>query len=147
MMSQGRTFIAMLLLTVIAAGLAGWGGVEYGLHRSAASTDLDVVLHRDLDLSSDQKRKIEELEDGFSKDRRGLQAEMRAANIDLARAITDKHVYGQDAQHAIERFHAAMATLQEKTVRHILAMRAVLNPSQAKLFDETIEKSLGTEAP
>ena len=147
MMSQGRTFIVMLLLTVIASGLAGWGGVEYGLHRSVANADLDVVLHRDLDLSSEQERKIEVLEAGFRKDRRSLQAEMRAANRDLARVIVDEHLYGPNASRAIERFHTAMAALQEKTVRHILAMRAVLNPSQAKRFDETIKRSLGAEAP
>jgi Heavy-metal resistance len=147
MMSQGRTFIVMLLLTVIASGLAGWGGVEYGLHRSVASTDLDVVLHRDLDLSSEQERKMEALEADFSKDRRSLQTEMRAANRNLARVIVDEHVYGPNASRAIERFHTAMASLQEKTVRHILEMRAVLSPSQAKRFDETIEKSLSTDAP
>lgn len=147
MMNQGRTFIVMLVLTVIAAGFAGWGGVEYGLHKPVASTDLDVVLHRDLNLSSDQERRIEELENGFGKDRRVLQVEMLAANRDLARVIVEEHVYGPNARRSIERFHAAMAALQEKTVRHILAMRAVLNPSQAKRFDETIEKSLGTEAP
>jgi len=146
-MSQGRTFFVMLVLTVIAAGLAGWGGVEYGLHKSVASTDLDVVLHRDLGLSSGQERKIEELESGFGKDRRALQAEMHVANRDLARVIVEEHVYGPNARRAIERFHAAMVALQEKTVRHILAMRAVLNPSQAKRFDETIKRSLGAEAP
>ena len=147
MMAQGRTFLVMLLLTVIAAGLAGWGGVQYGLSRHASDMDLDTVLHRDLSLSPEQERTIGRLEDTFADQRKSLQTEMRAANRDLARAITEKHTYGPDAQHAIDRFHAAMAALQEKTVRHILSMRAVLTPAQAARFDATINTSLGPEAP
>ena len=147
MMGQGRTFLAMLLLTGIAAGLAGWGGVQYGLSRQASDMDLDRVLHHDLDLSADQERTIGRLEENFAVERKTLQAEMRAANRDLARAITEKHTYGPEAQHAIDRFHAAMASLQEKTVRHILSMRAVLTPAQAARFDATINKSLGPEVP
>jgi hypothetical protein len=40
-----------------------------------------------------------------------------------------------------------MSALQEKSVQHVLAMRAVLTPAQAKIFDRTVEKALGTPAP
>ena len=140
-------FFAMLLITVIAAGLAGWGGVRYGLHKSMESTDLDAVLHRDLDLTPEQDRRIRELEGSFTEQRKQLQAEMHAANRDLARAITKDHVYGPGARHAIDRFHAAMAALQEKTVQHVLMMRAVLAPDQARIFDRSIDRALGEDAP
>ncbi len=147
MTGQWRTFLAMLFVTVVAAGFAGWGGVEYGLHRSAPRTDLDTVLHHDLDLTGDQERDVRALETAFSRDRDALQAEMHAANRDLARAITEEHAYGPDAHRAIARFHAAMASLQEKTVQHVLAMRAVLTPAQAQRFDQSIRETLGTDAP
>ncbi|HYK79673.1 MAG TPA: periplasmic heavy metal sensor [Micropepsaceae bacterium] len=147
MRGQWRTFFVMLLLTVIAAGFAGWAGVQYGVQKSMPNTDLDAVLHHDLDLTADQDRQMRILEQNFASDRGSLQAEMRAANRELARAITEKHVYGPDARRAIDRFHAAMASLQEKTVQHVLAMRAVLTPSQTARFDETIDKALGAEAP
>jgi Spy/CpxP family protein refolding chaperone len=147
MTSQWRTFLAMLLLTVAAAGFAGWAGVQYGLHRPAQATDLDAVVHHDLDLTAEQDGRIRALETGFSHDRADLQAEMNAANRDLARAITQEHAYGPNARRAIARFHAAMSALQEKSVQHVLAMRAVLTPAQTKIFDRTVEKALGAAAP
>jgi Spy/CpxP family protein refolding chaperone len=147
MINQWRTFAIMLVLTVAAAGLAGWAGVQYGLHRSLETTDLDAVLHRDLDLTTEQDQRIRELEGSFFRDRTSLQAEMHAANRDLARAVTTEHVYGSDARLAIDRFHTAMKALQVKTVQHVLAMRAVLTSAQAKVFDKTVKRALGADIP
>ena len=147
MTGQWRTFVAMLLVTVLAAGAAGWAGVRYGLHQSERSESLDAVLHRDLDLTADQDRQLETLEANFSVERARLQGEMQAANRDLARAITENRVYDQNAGVAIDRLHTAMRALQEETVRHVLAMRAVLTPAQTAVFDKTINHALGAEEP
>lgn len=147
MTGQWRMFLAMLVLTIVAAGFAGWAGVQYGVQRSGQTADLDTLLHRDLHLDTDQDHKIHTLEQRYGDERTRLQAEMQAANRDLARAITTHHAYGPDAQRAIDRFHRAMGLLQEATVRHILAMRAILSPQQAQTFDGTIAKALGADAP
>ena len=139
--------MAMLLVTALAGGLAGWAGVEYGLHRSAAQDDLDTVLHRDLDLTTDQESQIAKLESTFAKDRAAYQTEMRAANKDLARALTQVNPNEPEIEHAIHRFHTAMAALQMRTVKHVLAMRSVLTPEQAKIFDTTVDKTLGADRP
>lgn len=138
---QTRAFAVMLLATVLAAGLAGWLGVEYGIHHRHTQ-DLDAVLHSELDLSQNQDHQLDALEAGFAGKRRLYEAEMRAANNDLAAAITRDHSYGPAEQQAIARFHKAMMALQEETVRHVLAMRAVLNPDQAKAFDAIVSKTL-----
>jgi Spy/CpxP family protein refolding chaperone len=142
-----RTFIGMLALTVVAAALAGWLGVQYGIHQVQPRADLDIALHEKLSLTSDQDRKISAIERRFDGERDRLQAEMRNANRDLATSITIRHVYDVQAQQAIVRFHHAMTLLQEDTVRHVLAMRAVLTPDQAKQFDQIIAKSLTADAP
>lgn len=147
MIGQWRVFLAMLAVTVGAAGFAGWAGVQYGIHRSSGTIDLDAALHRDLDLTPDQDRRIHLLEARYSDDRARLQSEMRVANRDLARSIVETHAYGPDTQRAIDRLHKAMGLLQEDTVRHILAMRAVLMPSQQHVFDRTIAKALGEHSP
>ena len=147
MIGQWRVFLGMLVVTVVAAGLAGWAGVQYGIHRSAESVDLDATLHRDLDLTPDQDRRIHALEVSYSNERNGLQSEMQAANRDLAHSIVITHAYGADTQRAIDRLHRAMGTLQEDTVRHVLAMRAVLTPQQQATFDRTIAKALGDNSP
>lgn len=147
MTSQWRTFVVMLLITVLAAGAAGWSGVEYGLHKSDQTADLDAVLHRDLGLTAEQDRQLDTLEASYGHDRVALQEEMRAANRDLAHSITKDHRFDPGARRAIDRFHVAMRALQEKTVEHVLAMRALLTPTQAAIFDETIDHALGTESP
>lgn len=39
-----------------------------------------------------------------------------------------------------------MGELQKETLEHLFAMRAVLNPDQAKLFDSTVVKALTVDA-
>lgn len=147
MMVQWRVFAVMLLLTIVAAGAAGWAGVEYGLSQAQNHTDLDAVIHRDLDLAPAQDRKIQVLERRFAADRKKLQNEMRAANRDLARAIVEDHTYDGAARRAISRFHTAMSALQERTVQHVIAMRSVLTPKQTKKFDRIVEQALAPSAP
>ena len=137
-----RTFLGMLAITIAAAALAGWLGVQYGLHQARTAPDLDQILHQRLDLSAGQDRRIEQLESAFAVQRSMLNGEMRAANRELSAAIADTHAYGPGAQHAIERFHRAMMALQEDTVRHVLSMRAVLTPDQARKFDAIVAKAL-----
>lgn len=146
MTPQSRIFVVLLVITMVAAALGGWIGVQYGIGHSQQLADLDVMLHRDLDLTSEQDRQIRALEESLSADRANLQTEMHAANRDLANALTKDHAYGPDARRAVERFHRAMTALQEKTIEHVLAMRAVLTPDQAKKFDQTVAKALSANA-
>jgi hypothetical protein len=144
---QLRTFAIMLLVTALAAATAGWAGVQYGLQQSEQSQNIDEVLHRKLGLTREQDRSLEVLETAFSKDRALLQREMRAANVELASAITQKHAYEPDARRAIDRFHVAMRALQEKTIQHVLGMRALLTPSQAEIFDRSVNHALSAKKP
>jgi hypothetical protein len=77
-----RTFAVMILVTVVAAALAGWAGVRYGLSHTEEAQNIDATLHRDLGLTADQDRRLEVLETSFSQDRERLQKQMRAANIE-----------------------------------------------------------------
>lgn len=143
MIGPWRTFAIMVVMTAIAAGLAGWAGVHYGLSQRPEAVDLDVAIHRDLDLSAEQDRAIHALEAAFAGQRADLQAEMRAANRELAAAITERHAYDDGAQRAVARLHAAMGQLQEKTIEHVLAIRALLTPAQAARFDRQVSRALG----
>ena len=142
-----RTFIGMLALTVIAAALAGWLGVQYGVHQARPAADLDTLLHERIDLTAGQHRKLDTIERAFGIERRTLQTEMRAANRDLATAITHRHSYGPEARQAVERFHRATIRLQEDTIRHVLAMRAVMSANQTAEFDKVLTETLTTDTP
>jgi Spy/CpxP family protein refolding chaperone len=137
-----RVTVLIAVLTAFVAGLGGWVGVRIGLHQAHARAGLDELVHHELHLTPAQDIKIERLESDFGGQRRPLETEMRAANADLADAIATEHAYGPRAQQAVERFHRAMGTLQEDTIKHVLAMREVMTPDQARRFDVLINTAL-----
>ena len=138
-----RTFLIMLLVTVLGAAVAGWAGVQYGLSRTEDSIDLDAVFNHDLDLTPDQARQIRTLKAEFAIVLTELHTRIRASDRELAETITQRHSYDDQSRAAVERLHAAMSTLQEKTIQYVLAIRALLTPAQARAFDDRVSKALG----
>jgi hypothetical protein len=85
------------------------------------------------------------LERDFAARRKVREAELRAANAELAQAMRTGHDYSPRMQAAIDRFHHTMAALQKDTVLHLLDMRRVLTPAQAARYDERIARALTEE--
>ena len=141
-----RAVVGMLALTVLAAAAGGWIGVHYGLQHPRTS-GLDELVHHELQLNADQQQRLSAMESAFAVRRKGLEDEMRSANRELASAIITEHRYGPQAEQAIEHFHVAMKTLQQETIMHVMAMRSVLTPQQAQLFDDTVAKALNSDQP
>ena len=136
-----------ILLAVVLAILAGclgafaaneWGGrqAQHGLH--------DFV-HEELDLNASQRAQLEQIEEQFAVDRKELELSLRAANARLAAAMNDEHTYGPKVAAAIDEVHARMGDLQKATVRHVFAMRALLDQQQQELFDRQVATSLTGE--
>lgn len=146
MKSLTRTILAVVALTLIAGAVGCWAGMAY-VERHVHSAGLDDILHRDLGLTPDQERQIADLESKFARDRAELEGRMRAANRELAQALASEHAFGDPAKKAIAQFHMAMAALQEQTILHVLEMRSILTPEQAKRFDATIGRSLSAASP
>lgn len=143
-----RAALAVIALTLLAGAAGGWFGVRYGMAEARHhSPSLDTVLHEQLDLSDEQKRRIESMEAAFAVRQRELQSQMHEADRQLARALVTEHRYGPSAQQAVEQFHAAMKVLQAETILHILDMRAVLTPTQAQRFDQTVSQVLESGEP
>lgn len=145
-MSVMRSMALTLILSVLVAILGVWGGAQYVMHRMQRPTPLHELVHEKLGLTADQERRIAGMERVHEARRQALEAEMRAANAQLAQAFQQSHAYTPQVQEAIDRFHRAMGELQKETIVHTLAMRAVLTPDQAAKFDETVVRSL-TEDP
>jgi len=141
-----RSLALTLALSLIAASAGAWGGARYALGRMHHATPFHQMVHKDLHLTADQDRRIEGLEQNFAVRRRALEAEMRAANADLAQALQQGHAYTPAVQQAIDRSHMAMSELQKQTILHVLAMRQVLAPEQATRFDDTLAKALTEDA-
>lgn len=137
-----------LLITAVVALAAGFTGVGIGklaFDRAHRQPSLHEVIHNELQLTTDQTRRIESLEADFAVRKRALELEMRAANAALASAIREEHGYGPRVTDAVERFHHAMGQLQTETIRHVFAMREVLTPDQMQVFDNTVVSALTAE--
>ena len=144
-MKPRRRLGLTLALSLLGALLGAVGGAEFILHRPAPAP-LHALLHRRLRLDAAQERAFEGLEQDHAAREKALEAEMRAANADLAQALERDHAYTPRMQAAIDRFHLAMGRLQTETMVHILAMRRVLTPAQAAEFDRTVASSLTADA-
>lgn len=140
-----RRILFVVLLTAAAGALGGWLGVRYGIESSHQRSGLDDLVHRSLVLTDSQHRAITEIEAHYAGRRKTLEGEMRAANRDLAAAIRSELEYGPRSKAAISRFHAAESDLQQETVQHILAMRRLLNPDQARKFEQEVSSALMAE--
>lgn len=145
-MTSVRTILAVVVLTLFAGAIGAWAGMIYA-GRHVQSAGLDEILHRDLGLTPVQEKQIADLESKFARDRTDLEGRMRAANRELAQALAREHAFGDPAKAAIAQFHTAMAALQEQTILHVLEMRSVLTPEQAKRFDTTIGQALSADPP
>lgn len=143
-LSQG--FILTLVLTLVAAIGGTWIGARY-IFDQRHQPSLHEFVHEELKLTAEQKVRLEVLEQDFAVRRRAREAELRAANAELARAIQAQHAYSPEVQAAVERFHDAMGELQKETILHVLAMRNVLTPEQAVEFDKRIGEALTEQAP
>ena len=145
-MSQTRSLLLTIVLSALAAAAGAWGGSQYVLRGMHHATSLHQTMHEKLSLTRSQDQKIDSLERDYAVRRHALEAEMRAANADLAQAIQAEHTYSPAAQQAIDRSHRAMSELQKQSILHVLAMRQVLTPQQTARFDDTVVKAL-TEDP
>lgn len=137
-------------LTVILALVAGVGGGWLGASvwpRPQAPISMHDVVHHELDLSPEQQQRLAVLERDFAVRRKAREAELKAANAELAAAIASHHEYSPEVAAAVERFHVAMGALQKETVQHVLAMRGLLTAKQAQTFDRRVTQALTTDAP
>jgi hypothetical protein len=142
-MAQASRYLLVALVSLLAAFAALW--ITQKLHAGRPEESrIHALLHRELDLDGEQRRRIDALEQGFEAHRNRLEGELLAANADLARAIEHEHGYGPEVEKAVDRSHVAMGELQKATLRHVFAMRAVLRPDQAVRFDKGVAEALTT---
>ena len=145
MSSKWRLFVIGLVAFAAALGGVFAGRLIVQPERSSES-EIHSVLHKQLKLDAAQHAKIEAIEQRFAVRRKALELEMRAANAHLAEAIEAEHGYGPQVTAAIDHAHLVMGEMQKETLEHLFAMRAVLTPAQAGMFDRTVVKALTADA-
>lgn len=146
-MTPSRVSVLFVALTLLMAMVGGWAGVSYGLRQTRSAPQLDFVLHSKLHLSSAQRDQLAILESEFASARTQYESQMRLANRDIASTITMRHQYDSETQIAIDRMQRAMSGLQQATVKHVIAMRALLSGDQLTQFDRTVNQALADTPP
>lgn len=146
-MSWGKRLVLIALVAFAAAVGGVYAGREIFQPMRQSETELHALLHTHLRLDDAQEAKIDAIERRFATRRRALDLEMRAANAHLAAAIEAEHGYGPEVTAAIDHTHQVMGAMQKETLEHLFAMRAVLKPDQAAVFDRTVVKALTAEVP
>lgn len=140
-----RNLLITIALVVVAAGGGAWVCARYVVTHHAPGSSLHDMVHKDLDLTPDQSRRLDAIEKSYAAERTRLEDEVRAANRELATAIRRGEKDSPELNAAIDHLHMAMGALQKATIGHVFDMRAVLTPEQAKTFDAEITSALTEE--
>lgn len=145
MTASWKSIVVTAILAALASGAATWASASWVM-RERRPPSLHSVVHEQLDLSAEQDRRLDAIEARFATRRPALEAEVRAANRELAAAIAASEGDSPQVQAAVDHFHAAMGDLQKATITHVFEMRSVLTPAQAEVFDEAVVDSLRDDA-
>lgn len=137
-----KTALRTLLVAFVAAVVGVLVGRTLLDRQHLPGNDIHAFIHDQLDLDSDQKQKLEEIERQFAVRRTSLESELRADNALLAEAIAAEKAAGPRVNAAVDRCHEVMGRLQKETLAHIFAMRQLLRPDQAQKFDQAVVKAL-----
>lgn len=136
-----RAGIFASILGVIGGFFGVWLGISVFEDQDQSANNLHAIVHDEIDLSSDQRAAIEELESEFAIARARYEAAMAAARENIGIALVRDQALSDDVAQSAEDFHLAMGGLQTETLNHILAMRAELDPDQIEEFDARLAQA------
>lgn len=145
MRATWNSVVVTAILAALASGAATWASATWVM-RERRPPSLHSIVHEQLDLSAEQDRRLDVVETRFAAQRPALEAEVRAANLELAAAIATSDGDTPRVQAAVDHFHAAMGDLQKATITHVFEMRSVLTPTQAEVFDKEVVNALRDDA-
>jgi Spy/CpxP family protein refolding chaperone len=137
-----RNLLITLGLALLVAAAGAWACAHFVLMRHESGPSLHEVVHHDLKLTPAQERRIEAAEAAYGQRRKTLEAELRAANRELAEAMARDQQDSPAVQAAVDHVHHAMGALQKETIAHVFAMRRELTPVQAERFDREVARAL-----
>lgn len=143
-------------ITVVLAGLAAYAGARLSEHPPLVSPTLGQashgpvgmrdsvyqMVHQDMQLTDDQKHKIDDIEARYAHRRNELRAKIASANAELGEALANEMALGTAASRALEHQEQDMGDLQRETILYVLEVRSVLTPKQQQVLDQKVFESL-----
>ena len=144
MSSSWKSIVLTIALAAVASAVGAWLGAGW-MMKQHETPGLHEIVHQKLDLNAEQDVRLDQIEARFAERREKLEAEVRAANRELADAIAASKGDSPEVHAAVDHFHDAMGALQKATIAHVFEMRSVLTPAQARVFDKEIAGALTQE--
>lgn len=137
-----RAVAILAFAMLLAAAFGGWLGVAYGVLLAHNRPDEHERIHHALDLTAEQGRKLAAVEDQFKAHRSTLRRDMDHAAQEFSNAIGVEQVLGPRSRAALIRYHQSEEQLEEATIMHMQAMRAVMNAGQREQLDFSLRHAL-----
>jgi Spy/CpxP family protein refolding chaperone len=142
-----------LAITVVLAGVAAYAGTRLAEHPPGKPAEparaklllrdsVYQMVHQDMTLTADQKRKIDDIEARYAHRRNELRAKIGSANAELGEALANEMALGTAASRALEHLQQDMGDLQRETILYVLEVRNVLTPQQQQVLDQKVFESL-----
>jgi hypothetical protein len=105
-------------------------------------TDLHERLHEAVPLDANETQVLAEREKAFQQRRAEIEAQLRAANGQLADAIARNPAWSPEVEQATQQVERAAAELQRATLVHVFEMREGLKPEHRPAYDRVLIESL-----
>ena len=147
-----------MLITIVVAAASGFAGARLGAIRnqshasppSAQATlrqSVDAMLTRDFNLTADQKRKVAEIDEAYTRQNNRIWSMLKMTNAELAGALSEDMTMNDMTHVYIRQIEENAGLLQTATINYIIDIRNVLTPQQRDLYDERIIRALMQDAP
>lgn len=137
-----KTILFLAAIAAVAA-LACYFTLSWSQHRvTADEVASHEWLHHELNLTDAQLKLLEPIEAKFGDRQKQLAEALREANRQLARVMAEDKAYTPRVTAAVEQVHHSMGDLQNASIEHVFAMRAVLSPEQGDKLLVLAQKAL-----
>jgi nickel and cobalt resistance protein CnrR len=138
-----------LLITIVVAMAAGWAGGWLGVRTLVAEDEMlplrqtvSAIVRGDLELTGEQIRDIQNIENRYYDRRIQLRSHVAEANRELADALMNDMAFGREAQQASLHVERGLGDLQRATIIYVLEVRDVLTPEQQVIYDRKVREVL-----
>jgi Spy/CpxP family protein refolding chaperone len=141
-----RNLAITVVVALLAGAIGGWMGAQNGADMDAQTLPLRQTVHeivrRDLDLTPQQTKQVQAIEDKYYGQRLSLRSEVADANRELADALMADMSFGREAQQASTHVERGLGELQRATILYVLEVRDVLTAEQQAIYDRRVREVL-----
>lgn len=130
-----KAFIGLLLLVAAIAFGVSWYSSSISCRccamRSSPKECGQVWLNKELGLDEAQQKLVAPIESAYAQRRAAQAAELREANRQLGRVLSEDKAFTPRVAAAVEQVHKVQGEMQKSALEHLFQLRAVLRPPQA----------------